>query len=176
MIGNEKMIKFEKKAKNANSIILRGSSKEVLDEAERAIHDALCVLSKMDKFIVYGGGATEMSCGVALNEYAMTISGEESESILAFSRSLQRIPEILATNCGFSGAKFKTEMRAEHTKKNKYAGVDIKNGCVGNMKEVGVVESFRVKMRIFSAAVEAAQMIIKVDGFVKCKPRERERH
>lgn len=177
VIGNERMIKFEKRGRNASTIVLRGSSQEVLDEAERSVNDALCVLNKIraEKKIIYGGGAVEMELSLALNEYSLEFSEKESESILAFANALQRIPVILSQNGGFDGDGIKAKMRSEHFGGNKTAGVDIKIGQVGCMKKLGVLESLRIKRRVIAAAVEVAQMILKCDGFIKCKPRERTR-
>lgn len=176
-IGNEKMIKFDRIHKSASTIVLRGSSEEVLEESERSIHDALCVLSrvKKDNRLIYGGGATEMELAMCLNEYALKFPGKESESILAFSRALQRIPVILCENGGFDGEEVKARIRSEHFNGKPSIGVDLHAGEVGCMKKLGVVESLRIKKRVITAAIEVAQMIIKCDGFVKCRPRERSR-
>lgn len=177
LIGNERMIKFEKKGRNASTIILRGSSQEVLDEAERSIHDALCVLNKIrhEKKVVCGGGATEMELALCLGRYALEFPGKESESIIAFSNALQRIPMIICENGGFDGEEIKARMRSEHFNGNKTAGVNMANGSVECMRRSGIVESLRIKRRIIAAAVEVAQMVIKCDGFIKHKPRERTR-
>ncbi|KAL0266129.1 UNVERIFIED_CONTAM: hypothetical protein PYX00_011845 [Menopon gallinae] len=177
LIGNERMIKFEKRGRNASTIVLRGSSQEVLDEAERSIHDALCVLSKIkhEKKILCGGGATEMELALCLGRYALEFPGKESESIIAFSNALQRIPMIICENGGFDGEEIKARIRSEHFNGNKTAGVNMANGSVECMRRAGIVESLRIKRRIIAAAVEVAQMVIKCDGFIKRKPRERTR-
>ena len=177
VIGNEQMIEFQKAGRGASTIVLRGSSQEVLDEAERSLHDALCVLKKIksEKKILYGGGATDMELALCLNEYASELSGKESESIFAFSNALQRIPAILGRNGGFDGEEIKAKMRSEHFSGNKTAGINMSTGKVDCMKRLGVVESLRTKRRVIAAAVEVAQMVLKCDAFIKCKPRERTR-
>lgn len=177
VIGNERMIKFEKEGKDASTIVLRGSSREVLDEAERSIHDALCVLTKIkaEKKVLYGGGATEMELALCLNDYALEFPGKESESILAFSSALQKIPMILGNNGGFDGEDAKARIRSEHFNGNATVGINMKDGSVGCMQKLGVLDSLRIKRRVITAAVEVAQMILKCDGFIKCRPRERTR-
>lgn len=176
-VGNERMIKFSGIRNGASTIVLCGSSKEMLDEAERSIHDALCVLVKIkeDPRVVYGGGCSEMSMAVGLNSYAMEVPGVESEAILAFSNALQQIPKILAENGGYDGEAIKAALRAEHNGGKLGHGVDTKEGKVRCMMELGVIDSLRVKKRVLMAASEVSQMIIKCDAVVKCKPRERTR-
>jgi T-complex protein 1 subunit beta len=176
-IGNERMIKFSGVKKGASTIVLFGSSKEMLDEAERSIHDALCVLTRIkeDPRVLYGGGSSEMCLAVALGKYALEEPGAESEAILAFSNALQEIPKILADNGGHNGDLVKSSLRADHGAGRSSYGVDTNEGMSRCMKELGVVDSFRIKKRAVVAASEAAQMIVKCDAVVKCKPRERTR-
>ncbi|KAH9411692.1 TCP-1/cpn60 chaperonin [Ordospora pajunii] len=176
-IGGERAIRFEGVSNGASTIVLFGSSKEMLDEAERSIHDALCVLMRIkeDPRAVYGGGASEMSMAVGLNGYAMEVAGAESDAILSFSNALQQIPKILAENGGHDGEETKTSLRAEHSSGNSSYGVNVKDGSVCCMKEIGIIDSFRIKKRIIMAASEVAQMIVKCDGIAKRKPRERTR-
>ncbi|CAD27020.1 T COMPLEX PROTEIN 1 BETA SUBUNIT [Encephalitozoon cuniculi GB-M1] len=176
-VGNERMIKFSGVRSGASTIVLCGSSKEMLDEAERSVHDALCVLAKIkeDPRVIYGGGSSEMAMAVGLNKYAMEVPGAESDAILAFSSALQQIPKILADNGGYNGESIKASLRAEHNSGRTSYGVNVRNGSIGCMKEAGVVDSLRIKHRVVTAASETAQMIIKCDAIVKCKPRERTR-
>jgi T-complex protein 1 subunit beta len=176
-VGNERMIKFSGVKKGACTIVLRGSSKEVLDEAERSVHDALCVLSRIKESgkIVYGGGCAEMEMALSLNKYAVEVVGKESEAVLAFSNALQEIPKILASNGGYDGEEIKSKLRSSHSEGRATYGVNMDGGGICCMKEKGVVESLRIKKRVIHAACEVAQMIIKCDGVVKCKPRERTR-
>lgn len=176
-VGNERMIKFENKQRSACTIVLRGSSDEILDEAERSIHDALCVLNKIRKNrkVVYGGGATEMEISLDLKEYAKSTPTVESETILALAAALEQIPDILCESGGLDGTLIKSKIRAAHADKDVTSGVDFKSEDAGSMKTAGVLESLRIKRRVLMAAVEGAQMAIKCDGFIKIKPRERTR-
>jgi T-complex protein 1 subunit beta len=177
VVGNERMIKFSGVKKGASTIVLFGSSKEMLDEAERSIHDALCVLTRIkeDPRVLYGGGSSEMCLAVALSKYALSVPGAESEAILAFSNALQEIPKILADNGGHNGDLVKSSLRADHGAGRSSYGVDTGEGRSRCMKELGVIDSLRIKRRVVVAASEAAQMIVKCDAVVKCKPRERTR-
>lgn len=176
-VGEKVMVKFSGLKKGACTIVLKGSTAEVLDEAERSVHDALCVLMrvKTEKKLVYGGGATEMEVTLAVNNVAIRTEGKESAAILAFANAVQKIPQIIAENGGFDGEAIKAKLRALHAKGRRTYGVDVEKGDAGCMKERSVVESLRIKRRIFTAAVEAASMIIKCDGLIKCKQRERNR-
>ncbi|KAM0678255.1 T-complex protein 1 subunit beta [Binucleata daphniae] len=173
-IGEKKMIKFSGIQKGAGTIVLKGSSADILEEAERSVHDALCVLR--DDKVVCGGGSVEIELASQLIKYSSTISGVESEAVLAFAKALSEIPKIISDNCGFDGEKIKSMLRAEHEMGNKHAGVDVDNGCVCDMREKKIFDSYNVKLRVIKAAVETAQILIKCDGIVKCKPRERTRH
>lgn len=175
-IGEKRMIKFSGLRKGACTIILKGSTKEVQEEAERSIHDALCVLMKVrtEKKLVYGGGCIETEVGIATNNLALKIEGKESAAIFGFSNAVQKIPQIIAENCGMDGEAMKSKLRALHTKNKKTFGVSISLNDAGCMKEENVVESLRIKRRIFTSAVEAACLIIKCDGIIKCKPLARD--
>ncbi|EPR77775.1 T complex protein 1 subunit beta [Spraguea lophii 42_110] len=177
-IGNKKMVQFSGLKSGACTIVLKGSSKEVLDEAERSIHDALCVLKRISTTnkIIYGGGAPEMNMANNLNQYALKIEDKESSAVFALSNALERIPQILAENGGLDGEAIKSKLRSLHTKGKITFGVDFDAKDLTCMKTKGVVESLRIKKRIMRAAVETAQMLIKCDAIIKCKPRERTRH
>ncbi|WUR02815.1 T-complex protein 1 subunit beta (CCT2) [Vairimorpha necatrix] len=177
-IGGKKFIKFSGIKNGASTIVLFGSSKEMLDEAERSLHDALCVLIKIKENpkIVYGGGSSEMALAVELAKYALEIPGVESEAISAFSSALQNIPVILSENGGFNGNELKSQLRSKHNSGAYTYGVNLEKGVVQCMKECHVVDSFRIKKRVICASSEVAQMIIKCDGIVKLQPRERTRH
>lgn len=169
-IYGKRMVKFA--SENSGTIIICGSSKEILDEADRAIHDALCVLR--EKKYVCGGGSVETALAVELTKVGLKLAGAEGEAVLGFARALMEIPTIIAENSGMDGEKMKGIIRAEHEAGNCYAGIDVGNS-VSSMKDKRVIESYRVKRRVIMAACEAAQMILKCDGFVKCEPIRRSR-
>lgn len=177
-LKGHKMIKFEGVQAGASSIVLFGSSKEVLDEAERSIHDALCVLKRIKEqpACVFGGGSIEMALATELFKYALEIKTKEAEGVECLARALQQIPVILANNCGFDGNEILASLRSDHSYRRATYGVNIETGKSGCMKEKGIVEGYEMKKRVLVAACETAQTILKCDGVVKCKPRERHHH
>lgn len=176
IIGEDKVIRFSGvPVGEACTIILRGATSALLDEAERSIHDALCVLSQTVKEtrIVYGGGASEMLMAKAVEEEAQKTLGKKALAVEAFARALRQLPAIIADNAGYDSSELVAQLRASHFKGNSFAGLDMENGTVGNMKEIGIVESFKVKQNVLLSAEEAAEMIIRVDDIIKSAPRQR---
>jgi len=176
MIGEDKVINFKGCAEGrACSIVLRASSSHLLDEAERSLHDVLCVLTQTIKNskVVLGGGHSEMTMAKSVEEFAATVSGKEQFAIEGFARALRQLPTIIADNAGYDSSELVTQLRAA-IQKGEEAGLDMNIGAVGNMQELGVVECFRVKEQALMAASEAAEMILRVDEVVKCAPRRRE--
>jgi len=176
-LGEDKAIKFSGVAVGeACTIVLRGSSSHILDEAERSMHDALCVLSTVikDPRVVYGGGCTEMEMAKAVDALAAKTAGKRSLAIEAFARALRQLPTIIADNGGYDSAELVSKLRAAHYNGEKYAGLDMKAGAIANMAELGVTEPLRVKLQIINSASEAAEMILRVDHIQKSAPRQRE--
>lgn len=176
MIGEDKVIKFSGCGGKACSVVLRGSGAHVLDEAERSLHDALCVLTQTvkNRFVVYGGGNTEMSMALAVEEVAKTTKGKEALAIEAFAQALRALPTIICDNAGYDSAELVQNLRSEIAKGNKSVGLDMNNGGLCDMKEEGITECFRVKEQALNSAAEAAEMILRVDEIVRCAPRRRE--
>eukprot|EP00002_Diphylleia_rotans_P000302 TRINITY_DN1015_c0_g1_i2.p1 TRINITY_DN1015_c0_g1~~TRINITY_DN1015_c0_g1_i2.p1 ORF type:complete len:476 (-),score=130.34 TRINITY_DN1015_c0_g1_i2:971-2398(-) len=117
MIGEDKMIRFSGvKAGEACSIVLRGGSQQMLDEAERSLHDALCVImtAVKDSQIVYGGGCSEVLMAKAVDEKAAVTPGKRSLAIEAFGRALRMIPTIISDNAGYDSADLVAKLRAAH--------------------------------------------------------------
>ncbi|WVZ98368.1 hypothetical protein U9M48_043824, partial [Paspalum notatum var. saurae] len=177
MIGEDRLIHFSGvEMGQACTIVLRGASEHVLDEAERSLHDALCVLSQTvnDTRVLFGGGWPEMVMAKEVDELARKTPGKKSHAIDAFSRALQAIPTIIADNAGLDSAELISQLRAEHHKENCTAGIDVITGAVGDMQKLGIQESFKVKQAILLSATEAAEMILRVDEIITCAPRRRE--
>lgn len=174
-IKGHKMIQFEGIKKGSSTIIICGSSKEILDEAERSVHDALCVLKRIKEsnFCLYGGGCIETSMALELSKLALDTKTKESEGIEAFSRALLSVPKILAENCGFDGDEVKAILKNDHNYRRATYGLNIETGKSSCMKEKGIIEGYEMKKRVIISACETAQTILKCDGLVKCKPRER---
>eukprot|EP00793_Prasinoderma_coloniale_P005028 PRCOL_00000789-RA len=177
MIGEDKLIRFGGvKLGEACTIVMRGASMHVLDEAERSMHDALCVLQQtvQDTRVVCGGGAPEICMAKAVDELAARTPGKKALAIEAFARALRGIPTTIADNAGLDSAELIAQLRAAHATPGSNAGVDVIDGAVGDMKQRGIFESFKVKQQVLLSATEAAEMIMRVDEIVKCAPRQRE--
>ncbi|XP_022880826.1 T-complex protein 1 subunit beta [Olea europaea var. sylvestris] len=177
MIGEDKLIHFSGvEMGQACTIVLRGASPHMLDEAERSLHDALCVLSQTvnDSRVLLGGGWPEMVMAKAVDELARRTPGKRSHAIEAFSRALVAIPTTIADNAGLDSAEMIAQLRAEHQREESSAGIDVISGSVGNMVELGISESFKVKQAVLLSATEAAEMILRVDEIITCAPRQRE--
>ena len=152
----------------ACTLLLRGSSKDVLNEIERNLHDAMAVARNLvsEPFVVAGGGATEMAMASHLREFAKTVDGVEKSPILAVAHALEVIPRTLAQNCGAKTIRVVTELRAKHAgKKNVSWGVHGSKGVIADMNspELGVWEPREVKIQTFKTAVEAAAMMLRID-------------
>eukprot|EP00744_Colponema_vietnamica_P000977 GILI01001682.1.p1 GENE.GILI01001682.1~~GILI01001682.1.p1 ORF type:complete len:538 (+),score=206.95 GILI01001682.1:78-1691(+) len=177
MIGEDKVLRFSGCAVNeACTIVLRGASAHLLDEAERSLHDALCVLQQTvrENRVVYGGGNCETLMAKAVDELAQSVSGKQALAIEGFARALRALPTTVATNAGFDAAQLVSELRAAHYAGQTRAGLDMERGVVGDMEELGIMESWKVKRAALLSAAEAAEMILRVDQIVKCAPRKRE--
>jgi T-complex protein 1 subunit beta len=177
IIGEDKVIHFSGvPLGEACTIVLRGATSHMLDESERSIHDVLCVLSQTVKETrtVLGGGCSEMIMAKAVEELAKTTPGKKAIALEAFSRALQMIPTIIAENGGFDSSELVSQLKAEHYKGNKTAGLDMVKGTIGDVEKLGIVESFKVKQQILLSASEAAEMILRVDEIIRAPPRKRE--
>jgi len=168
-IGNDKMTFVEGcKGPRAVTILIRGGTERIVDEAERSIHDALCVARDVveEPNIVAGGGAPEMEVAKVLKEYAQKLPGREQLAVMCFAEALEAVPTTLAENAGLDPIDIISELRARHEKGEVWAGVEVNEGKVRNMKEVGVFEPLVVKKQIIKSASEAACMILKIDDVI----------
>ena len=178
MIGEDKVIKFSGCAKSeASTIVLRGASSHLLDEAERSLHDALCVIVETVRShkVIYGGGHAEMKIAADVEALSKEVKGKESLAIEGFARAFRQIPLILSDNAGFDSAELVSNLKNAIYDGDETAGLDLEEGKVGNMKELGVYECFKVKEQALLSACEAAEMIIRVDDIISCAPRARTR-
>ncbi|MFZ3169006.1 MAG: thermosome subunit beta [Candidatus Methanoperedens sp.] len=155
----------------AVSIILRGGTEHVADEAERALHDALRVVGVAieDETLVAGGGSPEIELALRLREYASTLKGREQLAVAKFAEALEVIPRTLAENAGLDPINMLVEMRSQHEKGNKTAGLNVFTGKVVDMWKEGVVEPLRVKTQAISSGTEAATMILRIDDVLSSK-------
>ncbi|XP_073411609.1 T-complex protein 1 subunit beta [Dendrobates tinctorius] len=176
MIGEDKLIHFSGVAMGeACTIVLRGATQQILDEAERSLHDALCVLSQTvkDTRTVFGGGCSEMLMAHAVADLANRTPGKESVAMESFAKALQMLPTIIADNAGYDSADLVSQLRAAHSEGKKTYGLDMRNGIIGDMEQVGITESFQVKRQVLLSAAEAAEVILRVDNIIKAAPRKR---
>ena len=168
-VGGEEMT-FVEQCKNpkAVSIIIKGGTDHVVDELERAIHDALRVVGVVveDKKVVAGGGGVETELSLRLREYAATVGGRAQLAIEAFASALEIIPRTLAENAGLDPIDMLVEIRAAHEKGKKTHGLNVFEGKAVDMKSAGVVEPLRVKTQAISSAAEAAVMILRIDDVI----------
>jgi len=177
MIGEDKVIKFSgTKAGEACSIVIRGSGSHILDEAERSIHDAICVLvaTVKEHYVIYGGGNAEVRMSLAVEELARKVSGKQALAIESYARALRQLPTIMADNGGYDSAELVANLRSEIYNGNEAAGINMFKGQVDNMKELGITECLRVKEQALISASEAAELILRVDEIIRCAPRRRE--
>lgn len=176
-VGEDRLIRFSGcKSGSACSIILRGASSHLLDEAERSLHDALCVLTETVKEtrVLCGGGCLEMLMATAIDRQVPQVAGKAALAMEAFSRALRQLPTIIADNAGLDSSELVTQLRAAHASGKKNSGLDVVGGCVGDMWALGVRESYKSKLQVLVSAAEAAEMILRVDDIIKCAPRERQ--
>jgi len=168
-VSGEEMT-FVEQCKNpkAVSIIVRGGTEHVVDELERAIHDALRVVGVVfeDHKVVAGGGAPETELSLRLREYGATVGGRAQLAIEAFAAALEIIPRTLAENAGLDPIDMLVEIRAAHEKGKKTFGLDVFAGKAADMLKAGVVEPLRVKTQAISSAAEAAVMILRIDDVI----------
>ncbi len=150
-------------------ILIRGGTELIIDEVDRAIHDALCVTRDVveDQKIVGGGGAPEIETAIQLRKYAQTLGGREQLAVEVFADTLDIIPKTLAENAGLDQIDVLMKLRAAHQAGNKFAGHDLETGNVINdMASVGVVEPTIVKIQAIKSSTEAASMILRIDDVI----------
>ncbi|BFY98116.1 hypothetical protein BsWGS_01156 [Bradybaena similaris] len=153
----------------ACTILLRGASKDVLNEVERNLQDAMNVARNVmvDPFLVPGGGASEMAIAQALNERAKGITGVHQWPYRAISRALEVIPRTLIQNCGASTIRVLTALRAKHALPNNTTwGIDGSTGTLVDMKAFGVWEPISVKQQVYKTAIETAILLLRIDDIV----------
>mmetsp|Transcript_4000 Transcript_4000/g.4089 ORF Transcript_4000/g.4089 Transcript_4000/m.4089 type:complete len:529 (-) Transcript_4000:203-1789(-) len=176
MVGEDRLMRFSGcKGGSACSVVLRGASSHLLDEAERSLHDVLCVLTETVKEtrVVCGGGCMEMQMAAAIDKQVPRTAGKAALAMEAFSRALRQLPTIIADNGGLDSSELVSQLRVAHAAGPSNAGLNMVTGEIGDMWELGVRESFKSKLQVLVSAAEAAEMILRVDDIIKCAPRQR---
>ncbi|HLF55033.1 MAG TPA: thermosome subunit beta [Candidatus Nanoarchaeia archaeon] len=168
-IGTDEMT-FVTGCKNpkAVTILVRGGTEHVVDEAKRALTDAIGDVAAAIKSgkVVAGAGAPEIEVSKGLRKYADSLSGREQLAVLAFADALEIIPKTLAENAGLDPINILVELKAAHDKKQKWAGVDVFKGKIVDSWAAGVIEPLKIKTQALSSASEVAQMILRIDDVI----------
>jgi chaperonin GroEL (HSP60 family) len=155
------------------SILIRAGLERMVDEAERAMNDALSVVADVfeKNKVVAGGGAVEAELAKELRNYAAKIGGREQLAVESFAAALETIPKTLAENAGLEQIDIMVKLRSTHEKtKGHLNGVNLFTGEVVDMQEKGVLEPLSVKEQAIKSAVESASMILRIDDvFAKGK-------
>eukprot|EP01059_Diplonema_ambulator_P032846 TRINITY_DN6634_c0_g1_i1.p1 TRINITY_DN6634_c0_g1~~TRINITY_DN6634_c0_g1_i1.p1 ORF type:complete len:563 (+),score=198.23 TRINITY_DN6634_c0_g1_i1:87-1775(+) len=191
MIGEDTLIRFSGlNGGKACTIVLRGSSAQLLDEADRSLRDALCIVASTvrDSRVVFGAGCSESLMAAAVSKAAANLRSEEDlktvnkksygkvKAMEAFAQALIQIPLIIGESAGMS-AQFAHDLAELHRRAPADApcrqGLDINNGTFLDAQEAGITESFLSKSSSLEYAVEAAEMILRVDDIIRCAPRQR---
>ena len=168
-ISDDKLVFVEKcKDPKSVSILVRAGLERMVDEAERALHDSLCVIADVieDNRIVAGGGALEIELARVLRSHAAEIGGREQLAIEAFAEALEGIPRVLANNAGLEPIDIMVALRAAHEKGKVWVGVDAFSGKVLDMMKNGVLEPAKMKEHMINAASETASMILRIDDVI----------
>jgi len=150
------------------SILVRGSNKLVLDEAERSIHDSLCVIRCLVKkrFLIAGGGAPEIELSLHLGKWAKSLSGMDSYCTAAYADAFEVVPYTLAENAGLHPIAIVTELRSKHAEGGKNFGINVRKGMITNILEERVVQPLLVSVSAVRLATETVAMILKIDDIV----------
>jgi len=168
-IGKDQMV-FVEECSNpkAISILLRGGTQMLVDEADRALHDALCNVRNLinEPKAVVGGGASEIEVAKEIRAFAETISGREQLAVQAFAKSIEVIPRTLAENAGLDPIDILVALRSKHGAGLKNVGIDVMDGKVGDMSEKDIWEPVMVKKQAIKSASEATQMILRIDDVI----------
>lgn len=177
-VEEDKMI-FVEGCKNprAVTILIRGGSERVVDEAERSLHDALSVVRDVliKPAIVAGGGAPEAEAAKVIREWASSLSGREQLAAEKFAEALEVIPLTLAENAGLDTIDIEVELKSRHANGEVWAGVNVFTGKVDDMKKHDVLEPLLVKEQIIKSATEAAAMILRIDDLIAASKLKEEK-
>ena len=152
----------------AVTILIRGGTQRIVDEAERSMHDALMVSKDVVEkpAIVAGGGAPEAEVAAQVMKWTEKLNGREQLAAQKFADALETIPICLATNAGLDPIDTMTEIRSKHAEGGKWFGVEAKEGKVKDMYKENVLEPLSVKEQIVKSATEAACMILRIDDVI----------
>jgi T-complex protein 1 subunit beta len=163
IIGEDTLIKFSGvSAGEACTIVLRGATDQLLDEAERSLHDALAVLSQtvIEPRTTLGGGCAEMVMAKAVEGAATRVEGKRQLAVSSFATALRQLPTILADNAGLDSGDLVAKLRKHIYDGLTTYGLDLMTpgGGITDMRDLGVIESYKLKRAVVSSASEAAEV------------------
>ncbi len=168
-IAGEQMVFVEKcKEPKSVTLLVRGGTQHVVDEAERAVEDAIGAVAsaiELGKYVT-GGGSIEMELSGKLKKYAVEVGGREQLAIHAFAEALEIIPRTLAESCGMDSVDTLVELRNKHEKNGQTMGVNVYTAKVDDMKKVNVLEPMKIKKQAISSASEVTEMILRIDDII----------
>jgi thermosome len=168
-VGEDKMV-FVEGCENprAVTILVRGGTQRIVDEAERSIKDAINVVKDilMEPKIVAGGGAIETELALRLRDYARTLPGKEQLAVEKFAEALEIVPIQLAENAGLDPVESIVTLRSKHKEGERWYGVDVLNNRLHDMMSLNVIDPVAVKKQVIKSAVEAASLVLKIDDII----------
>jgi len=168
--SNEKVIVIQEcENSKAVTVLIRGGSRTICDEAKRCLFDAICVVRNMIKNnnVVGGGGATELACAIEVAKEADKIEGIEQYAVRAFADALEEIPMTLAENSGFNAIDYVAKIKKmQIEEQNPFIGVDAMSVGTYNMYEQGIFESVMSKKQQLQLATQVVKMILKIDDVI----------
>ncbi|MCE4608080.1 MAG: TCP-1/cpn60 chaperonin family protein [Caldisphaeraceae archaeon] len=172
-IGEDKMI-FIENAKNPKSVtvLIRGGFERLVEEGERAVHDALSAVADtiVDGKIVAGGGATEEELAKELREWSKGVPGKTQIAVESFIRAIEGLPQTLAFNAGLDPIETLMKLRSAHSDSSrKWYGIEIETGEVVDMWAKGVIEPMRIKLNALKAGADAAGLVLRIDDMIAAK-------
>jgi len=186
-VGDNELI-FVKGCKTSKScsLLLRGPSDQMLDESERSIHDALCIVKRVleSNEVVVGGGAVEAALSIYLENFANTLGSREQLAIAEFAEALLVIPKTLAVNAACDATDLVARLRADHNAAQtdpkqahlRWSGLDLTNGKIRNNQAAGVTEPAMSKLKGIQFATEAAITVLRIDDLITLEKPEQEGH
>jgi len=153
------------------SVLIRGSNKLMLEEAERSVHDALCVIRSLvkTKFLIAGGGAPEIEVSLQLSHFSKTLEGRNAQCVKSYADALEIIPYTLAENAGLHPIAIVTDLRNRHAQGEKNTGINVRKGIISNIVEENVVQPLLVSLSALTLATETIAMLLKIDDIVATK-------
>ena len=168
-VGDEDMT-YVRECKNpkAVTLLVRGGTQHVVDEIERAVKDAVgdVIASLKVGKVVAGAGAPEVELARHLRQFANTLSGREQLAVLAFADAMEVIPRTLAENAGLDPIDVLTDLKNQHDKNNKFAGINVFTGKVMDAWKEGVIEPLKIKTQAVKSASEVAELILRIDDVI----------